>query len=145
MHIILNEIDFQAQLEEDVPMKGPSGRAVIYNPGFLNTDPEHATITRYHSGEWRPGVRQQIWGNPYFANWEATIGSAHGPRLPVRDYTRWAQTNGGKPIRIWDMYNEAPWSFAPITYVPNPIQQTPNSLLANTQTVQSAGQVWRSW
>ena len=145
MHIIVNELDYQAQLEEDVPIKGPSGRSVIDNFGYNRVDTDHPVITRYHSGEWKPGMRQQIWGNPNFAGWETTIGAAHGPRLPVRDYTRWAQTNGGKPIRIWDMYDSAPWSFAPMTYIPNPGQQTPNSLVANTQTVQSSGQVWRTW
>lgn len=145
MHIIRNEIDEQAQLEEDIPIKGPSGRAVIYNAGYKNVDITGPTLTRYHSGEWHPGVRQQIWGNPYFAAWETTIGATHGPRLPVRDYTRFAAASQGKIIRVWDMYNDYPFSVPQFTYVPNPSQLTPNSFTMNVQTAQSSGEVWRSW
>ena len=151
MHLVFKheqELNELAQQEKDVPMRGPSGRIVYYNPGYHHGDETPAGPTRHHSGEWHPGARQRIMGNPDFASWETTIGAARGPRLPVRDYTRVAMAMKGKVIRIWDA-SAYPASLPPNTYIPNASQLTPNNLGFNgappSQDVGQQALVWRVW
>ncbi len=134
----------QAQHMGDIPMavgNAAHDRLIINNAGLHDSDTQTPVITRYHHGEWRPGMRQLILGSNQFSMWQGF----HQPnkRLPVRDYTRVNKGNA-VPIRIWDA-SQTGYSWPMNTYAPNPSQLTPNSVGMNAQTAQSSAQVWRSW
>lgn len=93
-------------------------REVIYshNPMMDNYDPP--TITRWHRGEWRPGVRQFVFGSQAFSSWQSMHGTH--TRAPQLDRTNLRRANA-KPIRLWDA-GTYPASVPPNTYRPNPSQ-----------------------
>jgi hypothetical protein len=130
--------------QQNDPNMAPSDdtRVVLYAHGYHDADDSAPALTRYHRGEWRPAMRQYIYGNPVFSHWR----SMHGTHTFVRTIDRTnAARAAAKPIRLWDA-GSYPASLVPTTYIPNPSQLSAgnvNSTLPNTSlSNQDAYSAW---